>query len=94
MWNEDESAPKKSDYVIGSDLEQHSVEALKGFADALRAEIERIEAAIARKGSGGKFLQEIAPSRRVNAILTFPGFYWGHPQCGIGTSVLIPIITL
>ncbi|MGV0875737.1 DUF1192 domain-containing protein [Martelella sp. FLE1502] len=51
MWNEDEPAPKKSDYVIGSDLEQHSIEALKDFAAALRAEIERIEAAIARKGS-------------------------------------------
>tara|TARA_B100000378_G_scaffold262449_1_gene244539 strand:- start:464 stop:652 length:189 start_codon:yes stop_codon:yes gene_type:complete len=54
MWNEDEPAPKKSDYVIGSDLEQHSVEALKGFAETLRAEIERIEAAIARKGSDRK----------------------------------------
>lgn len=54
MWNEDEAAPKKSGYVIGSDLEQHSVEALQGFAEALRAEIERIEAAIERKGSDRK----------------------------------------
>jgi len=54
MWNGDESAPKKSDYVIGSDLEQHSVEALKGFAEELRSEIERIEAAIRRKGSDRK----------------------------------------
>ncbi|WP_180897609.1 DUF1192 domain-containing protein [Martelella soudanensis] len=54
MWNEDDRAPKKSNYAIGSDLEPHSVEALKGFAEELRGEIERIEAAIRRKGSDRK----------------------------------------
>ena len=43
--------PKKRSYLIGSDLDPHSVEALKGFVEELRGEIERIEVAIRRKGS-------------------------------------------
>lgn len=53
MWDEDDRAPKKKErYTLGAELEDHSVEALNGFVAELRAEIERIEAAIRRKGAG------------------------------------------
>ncbi|AMM85233.1 DUF1192 domain-containing protein [Martelella sp. AD-3] len=48
----DERKPPKGQYIIGADLEEHSVEALNGFVADLRREIERIEAAISKKGSG------------------------------------------
>ncbi|QQM29532.1 DUF1192 domain-containing protein [Martelella lutilitoris] len=48
----EERKPPKGQYVIGADLEEHSVEALNGFVADLRREIERIEAAISKKGSG------------------------------------------
>lgn len=52
MWDEEERGPEsKGRFVIGCDLETHSVEALQGFVEELRCEIERIEAAIRRKGS-------------------------------------------
>nr|WP_272212058.1 DUF1192 domain-containing protein [Marinicella sp. W31]MDC2877955.1 DUF1192 domain-containing protein [Marinicella sp. W31] len=48
----DAKKPPKGQYVIGADLEEHSVEALHGFIADLRREIERLETAIGKKGSG------------------------------------------
>ncbi|MET3601487.1 DUF1192 domain-containing protein [Martelella mangrovi] len=47
----DDKKPARNQYIIGADLEEHSVEALNGFVEELRREIERLEAAIGRKGS-------------------------------------------
>ncbi|WP_174801779.1 DUF1192 domain-containing protein [Martelella limonii] len=52
MWDDDgRAARKKESYIIGTDLEPHSIEALKGFIGELEAEIERIQTAIRQKGS-------------------------------------------
>ena len=52
MWDEEDRASNsKGSFVIGSELETHSVEVLKGFIEELRCEIERIETAIRRKGN-------------------------------------------
>lgn len=52
--DDDERKPPKGQYIIGSELEEHSVEALNGLAEDLRREIERIERAISKKGAGRK----------------------------------------
>ncbi|AJY46357.1 DUF1192 domain-containing protein [Martelella endophytica] len=49
---EEDRKPPKGQYIIGADLEEHSVEALNSFVGDLRREIERVEEAIARKGKG------------------------------------------
>ncbi|TPW30094.1 DUF1192 domain-containing protein [Martelella alba] len=52
---EDEDAekkPPKGQYIIGADLEVHSVEALEALVNELKGEIERIEKAIVKKSAG------------------------------------------
>ena len=57
--DDNEIKPPKAQYIIGSELEEHSVEALKGFAEDLRREIERIERAILKKGDGRKAAENL-----------------------------------
>lgn len=52
MEDEETRKPPRGQYSLGADLEEQSVEALNALIDDLKAEIRRIEAAIAKKGSG------------------------------------------
>ncbi|WP_176085256.1 DUF1192 domain-containing protein [Martelella sp. HB161492] len=51
--------PPKGQYVIGADLEVHSVEALETLVNDLKGEIERIEQAIVKKSAGKKAAESL-----------------------------------
>jgi uncharacterized small protein (DUF1192 family) len=48
---EDEERPVARAHVVGEDLARHSVRELEALKTQLAAEIERVEAEIARKGA-------------------------------------------
>ncbi|TCT42844.1 DUF1192 domain-containing protein [Martelella mediterranea] len=59
MEDDEQKKPPKNQYIIGADLEEHSVEALEELVNDLRTEIERIEKAITKKGAGLKAAESL-----------------------------------
>lgn len=59
MEDNEDKKPPKNQYIIGTDLEEHSVEALENLVNELRSEIDRVEMAISRKSAGRKAAESL-----------------------------------